>query len=134
MKRLQFHAYEAPARPVADNSPDSTRGVEDLLEFDFPPTMVIPAANAIIFEISRQGTNVAHNVQLLGSVRTSVGPTTYTLHPNLVCTSAFPTMLGMPCRHFWRVVREDAYGLCIRNTSRRTLPYMRIWSLCPGTW
>ena len=54
MKRLQFDAYESRARPVSDNSLDSTRGAEDLLEFNLPPTMVTSAANAIIFEVSRQ--------------------------------------------------------------------------------
>ena len=113
MKRLQFDAYEALARPVSDNCPDSTRGVGDLLEFDLPPTMVTPAANAIIFEVSRQGTNVAHYVQLSGPVQTSVGlpnPSTYTLYRDLVCTCAFPTTLGMPCSHFWRVLRNDAFA------------------------
>ena len=42
MKRLQLDTYEAVPRPVADNSPDSIRGVEDLFESDLPPTMVTP--------------------------------------------------------------------------------------------
>ena len=37
MKRLPDHAYEALAPPALDNSPDPTKGVEDLLEYDFPP-------------------------------------------------------------------------------------------------
>ena len=109
MKRLPDHVYEALAPPASDNCPDPTRGVEDRLEFDLPPTMVTPAPNAAIFEVSRQGTNVAHYVQLLGPVQTSVGSTTYTLYSDLVCTCAFPTMLGMPCRHFSRVLRDDAF-------------------------
>ena len=74
-----------------------------------PPTMVTPAPNAANFEVSRHGTNVAHYVPLSGLVQTSVGSTTYTLYRDLVCTCAFPTMLGMPCRHFWRVLRDDAF-------------------------
>ena len=110
MKRLPDHAYEALAPPTLDDCPDSTKGVEDLLEYDLPPRMVTPAPNAAIFEVSRQGTNVAHYVQLSGPVRTSVGSITYTLYRDLVCTCAFPTMLGMPCRHFWRVLRDDAFA------------------------
>ena len=72
--------------------------------------MVTPAPNAAIFEVSRQGTNVAPYVQLSGPVQTSVGSTTYTLYRDLVCTCAFPTMLGMPYRHFWRVLRDDAFA------------------------
>ena len=133
MKRLQFDAYEAPARPVSDNCPDSTSGAEDLLEFDIAPRMVTPAGSPIIFEVSRQGTNVAHYVQLSGPVQTFVGLpnlSTYTLYRDLVCTCAFSTMLGMPCRHFWRVLRDDAFAafhwsLCIPNISWRTLPCMR---------
>ena len=110
MKRLPDHAYEALAPPTLDNCPDPTKGVEDLLEYDLPPRMVTPAPNAAIFEVSRQGTIVAHYIQLSGPVRTSVGSTTYTLYRDLVCTCAFPTMLGMPCRHFWRVLRDDAFA------------------------
>ena len=72
--------------------------------------MVAPAPNAAIYEVSRQGTNVAHYVQLSGPVRTAFGSITYTLYRDLVCTCAFPTMLGMPCRHFWRVLRDDAFA------------------------
>ena len=110
MKRLPDHPYEALAPPALDNCPDPTKGVEDLLEYDLPPRMVTPAPNAAIFEVSRQGTNVAHYVQLSGPVQTSVGSTTYTLYRDLVCTFAFPTMLAMPCRHFWRVLRHDAFA------------------------
>ena len=110
MKRLPDNAYEALSRPASDNCSDSTRRVEDLLELDLPPTMATPASNAAIFEVSRKGTNVAHYVQLSGPVQTSVGSTTYTLYHDLVCTCAFPTMLGMPCRHFWRVLRDDAFA------------------------
>ena len=67
-KRFQFDAYQALARAVADNSPHSTRGVEDLLELDLPFTMVTPPANALIFYFSRQGTNVAHYFQLSGPI------------------------------------------------------------------
>ena len=67
MKRLPDYAYEALAPPASDNCPDPTRGVEDLLEFDLPPTMVTPAANAITFEVSRQGTNVAQLCSTLGA-------------------------------------------------------------------
>ena len=101
MKRLPEHAYEALAPAASDNCPDPTRGVDDVLEFDLPPTMVTPAPNAAIFEVSRQR---AHYVQLSGPVQTSVGSTTYTLYRDQVCTCAFPTMLGMHCRHFWRVL------------------------------
>ena len=80
------------------------------MEFDLPPTMVTPLPNAAIFEVSRQGTNVAHYVQLSGLVQTSVGSTTYTLYRDLVWTCAFPTMLGMPCRHFWQVLRDNAFA------------------------
>ena len=76
MKRLPDHAYEALAAPAFDNCPDPKRGVEDLLEYDLPPTMVAPAPNVAIFEVSRKGTNVADYVQLSGPVRTSVGSTT----------------------------------------------------------
>ena len=110
LKRLPDYAYEALAPPASDNCPDSTRGPEDLLEFNLPLTMVTPAANAIIFEVSRQGTNVAHYVQLSRPVQTSVGSTTYTLYRDLVWTSASPTMLRMPWRHFMRVLRDDAFA------------------------
>ena len=117
MKRLPDHAYEVLAPPALDNCPDPTKGMEDLLEYDLPPRMVTPAPNAAIFELSRQGTNVAHYVQLSGPVRTSVGSTTYTLYRDLVCTCAFPTMLGMPCRHFFagiagRRIRRFPLGPC----------------------
>ena len=78
--------------------------------FDLPPTMVTPAPNAAIFEVSTQGTNVAHYVQRSGPVQTSVASTTHTLYRALVCICALPTMLGMPCRHFWRVLRDDAFA------------------------
>ena len=52
MKRLPDHAYEALTAPAFDNCPDPTRGVEDLLEYDLPPTMVAPAPNAAIFDVS----------------------------------------------------------------------------------
>ena len=110
MKRLPYNAYEALSRPASDNCSDSTRRVQDILELDLPPTMATPAPNAAIFEVSRKGINVAHYVQLSGPVQTSVGSTTYTLYRDLVCTCAFPTMLGMPCRHFWRVLRDDAFA------------------------
>ena len=53
MKRLPDHAYEALAAPAFDNCPDPTRGVEELFEYDLSPTMVAPAPNAAIFEVSR---------------------------------------------------------------------------------
>ena len=106
IKRLPDYAYEALAPPASDNCPNRTRGVDDLLEFDLPHTMVTPAANAITFEVSRQGTNVAQLCSTLGA-RPDLR---WIYHLHLVCTFAFPTMLGMPCRHFWRVLRDDAFA------------------------
>ena len=86
------------------------RGVEDLLDLDLPTTMVTPWANAPIFEVSKQGTNVAPYIQLSGLIQTSNSGLTYTLYSEPVCTCAFPTMLGMPCTHFGRVLRDDAFA------------------------
>ena len=42
MTKLEQDTCEALARPVAENSPDSTIGVQDLLELDLAYTMVTP--------------------------------------------------------------------------------------------
>ena len=72
--------------------------------------MVTPPANALGFEVSRQGSNVAHYVQLSGPIQTSHSGLKYTLYRELMCTCAFSTILGMRGRHFWRVLRDYAFA------------------------
>ena len=69
-----------------------------------------PPPNALIYEISRQGADVRHYVQLFGPTRTSWMGHSYTFCLELVRTCAFPTMLRMSCRHFWRVMHDDQFA------------------------
>ena len=112
MKRLQLDTFEALARPVADNSHNSTRRAEDLLELDPPSTRVTPPANALILEVPTQGTNVAHYVQLSRPSQTTHFGHTYTLYPELVCmcTCVFPIMLGITFGNFWSVLRDNPFA------------------------
>ena len=140
MKRLPDCAYEALVRPASDNCPDSTRGMEDLLEFDLPPTMVTPPR---LMHSSLKGPDkkpmwlTMFNSWGRSRPLLDLPPT-----PCIVTWSAlvhFLPCLGCPvsifCGHCATThLPLSTLGLCIPNISWRTLPCMRSWSLCPGTW
>ena len=71
MKHLDLEKYERLPRPVADDTTDSTMAVEDLLELDLPPTMATAPPNAVIVEVSKWETGVAHYILLSEPTRTS---------------------------------------------------------------
>ena len=96
IKRVPVERYECLPQPLADNTPDSTRAVEDLLELDLPPTMATAPSNAAIFRCSSIRFPLRANHNLLDG-------SDYTFFREVVCTCGFCVMLGMPCCHFWAV-------------------------------